>query len=115
MKTIPQIKKMIAETEAIFEDPKAKSKHLKKAHKLSAYYRSAVQYLETGPREDFVRAEVERMETRVDQIKAGYKGWIKANPYEHAALKEPQKAYERSVDLAGVKRRLNFLKFILSN
>lgn len=115
MKTIPQLKRMISDVDKIHDEPNAKIKDLKRATKLSMLYRSAVQYLETNPREEFILNELARQNLRVDQIKDGYSDWIRANPYDHASMKEPQKAYERSVDLAGVKRKIKFLKFLLSN
>jgi NAD-specific glutamate dehydrogenase len=67
-------------------------------------------YLETAPREEFVKEEIERLSRRIEQINGGYKEWLKAMNKTDSI--QAKKEYREETGIAVLNRQIQTLRFI---
>jgi hypothetical protein len=114
MKTVNDINKEILSIHKLLVE--AEKNNLKKSKKkvLSkklSWYNHIRLYLETKPREEFVREELETVMFRIARINADYIYWSAGRSL--TAYKDPKKTYTNEMGLPVLNEQLKTLKYIL--
>lgn len=108
MKTLRQAKTML---ENILNFPPLDKKNRKKAEREAAILSIVVKYLETSPRKEFVRSELQRVSGIIEKIDSGFNLWMES--YIPIDGRKPIDIYRKECDRSRYVRQKKMLKFIL--
>lgn len=114
MKTIPELKKEISDLEE-----KGKSKSLftpneyKKMGKECEFLRSCLLYLETNPREDFLKSSLNSLLEKKQKIKDGFVEYQKYRPYDGKNESGQKAEYNSLMQVTTLYSQIRTLQYIL--
>lgn len=85
----------------------------KQANARIIFLNKALQYLETEPREEFIRKEIDRINGRLNRIEDLYKSWQGEMGEVYASDAHRLKRYNEIMEVAQMKRHLKTLMFLI--
>lgn len=105
MKTISQLKK---EKLQLLKTGLHSSKEKRQLELIT----NAILYLETNPREEFMRSEVRRIEAIINSKKAGYGDYIINNSLTLDAKKQKSQ-FQSEMGFTEMRRKIKLIKYLL--
>lgn len=112
MKTAKEIQAEIAALENEGKRAAVKESAYKKLGKQAAVLRQCLHYLETNPKEDFIRTQIEFVEKKLRVVDEGYSTWAREN--DTSKFKNPLSAYHSFMGKSVLDFQLKSLKYILN-
>ena len=111
MKTIIEIEKEISDViKSLGEHPT--ENEVRKVTRDVLFLRQIKYYLESEPREDFIKSKKSKIEERIKKIPNGYKDWqIGRNMTKYT---DPYKSYLNEMGLPELNSKLKTLNYLLS-
>lgn len=70
-------------------------------------------YLESSPREDFIKTEIERLNRIIDSLETSYAAWVVPKEF----INDPTKArseFRREMGITKMKTQIKALRFLLN-
>lgn len=111
MKTVQQIEEEITEIiRSIKKD--SKEAEVKKAERDVIFLRQCKRYIETSPREEFIKSQREEIQRRIDLIPTHFEAWKTGRAL--SKYKDPYKAYCTEMKLSDMKAQIKTLDYLLS-
>jgi len=112
MKTIDQLKKIIAETK---EDCKknATEKTLKKFSEQIRHLEKIVLFLKTEPKEDVLKKQVARLSSEIEILEKRYENWLRLN-LEMYKRKDSKTIFNKEMRITEKKKEVETLEFIIN-
>jgi hypothetical protein len=111
MKTVEEIEKEISDTIESIKKESTKAE-IGRAKRDIEFLRQIKRYLETNPREEFVKQEIIVVQTRIENINRNFEAWKIGRSLTQ--YKDPYSAYLTACGIQGMKASLKTLQFILS-
>lgn len=112
MKTAEQVKEEIdSAIKSIKRD--STEAEIKAVKKDLVFLRMIKMYLDTNPREEFVKAQKDELQRRIDLLPTHYEGWQTGKVL--TKYKDPYRSYCAEMGLAGMKQKIKTLDFILND
>jgi len=110
MKTIKEVQKEIDELiKSITKD--SLRNEVESIKRKIVFLRQCKLYLESEPREDFVKSEIAKIEERIKLIPTHYEAWkVGRNLTKYS---DPYKTYSNEMNLPGLKASLKYLNYLL--
>lgn len=84
---------------------------IKRLDKRFSFLKHMVIYLESNPREEFLKEQKEKILTKISSIENGYEEWKVYNEKKH---KNPLKQYRKECGVSDLKNKLKTLNYLLN-
>jgi len=114
MKTIAAIKRSIEKNEETGRYMVPTQPEHRRMSKENKKLKAALFLLETNPREDFLRAEIERINSIIQSKEDQFKYWFDNVCPRDIEPRKRRAYYNREFGLGKMKEQISFLKFVLA-
>jgi predicted translin family RNA/ssDNA-binding protein len=111
MKTAKEVDKEINELiRSINKD--LKENEVKSIKREVAFLRQCYRYLETCPRQEFIKSQLEEVQRRIDLIPSHFEAWKTGKVL--TKYKDPYSAYQNEMRLPDLKAQVKTLTYLLN-
>ena len=112
MKTLSEVKNEIEQIE--FADfSKLTEREKNRLSKRIVYLKECRNYLESGPKEDFLKSEKDRLKSQLDGKNNQYNYWLKNIAPKDVDPKNLRSMFNKECGLTKIKKQIKTLEFIL--